>query len=1030
MTDSVVRSGLEAIPSPLAARRHYLTVLFSDLAGSSQLAKAMEAEIYAELLHALREIYRSVIPRLGGTIVRIQGDGMLAIFGYPHAQEDDGRRATEAALEMHELARRLSLPAGVAASKTIRLHTGIHSGLVLLDEGDVVLGRFELTGEAPNIAAHLSAAASSDEILVSDETLGPERHFFLTSDSRDVGVKDGTSGIRACAILARATIDTRLAARAQRGLVPFIGRKEELRLLDGELRVAIGGVPRYFAITAAAGLGKSRLADEFLRNASELGCEVHRGYCESYLVAEPLQPVLQILRRLFSLHAGMPSADAATCVASVLRDIGAELGDAQEDLLRALSVAVPGEKRGVSRAPAPELVVNSVRDIFDRLAARRPQLVFVDDLQWADDATLKILEALRGLEGRPILVLVATRGFAAGDADMSNAGILELAPLSSAEAAEAIDRLLPGTDPFLSAKIRDYAGGNPLFIEELCHTARFVDADRRLERVPDGPAWLNTLVESRLARLPKVQAELVRVAAVIGTVVPSWLLERLTGCGAEHPLVRRLAQQDVIFPGEQTDTLRFKHAITRDVIYNSVGMRERRDLHLRVAWEIVHRHPAGPLEDSYEALAYHFGAAGQPQEAANYAELAGDKAMAASAFDRAQAQFRAALNSLDQLEPKPHVYQRWLSIVQRLGFSCVFDPAREHLEVFRRAVELASSRRDDLAIAQSEYWLGYINYALGESGVASLHCEHALVAAQASGNAALVAQVGATLGQVRAAACDYDGALELLDEALEAKRRRRSHGRLGVGSAYTLACKGSILGDLGLFEQAHQCFADALEEVRNSGHGVEGSVLCWRAGVHLWQGRWEEARADAAAAQSIAERVSSLYVFAMGRSLGAYANWILQRDEASLERLHEATSWLEERDKGLFISLNYGWLAEGMEATGRPADSRRFAARAIHRARKQDRIGEAMAYRALARLSMKGAIKRPAEHYLEQAVNAARARRSPHELAKTQLQLASVKIQRGDLDQARALLEQASSAFRAMNMTWHLGEASERLGAL
>lgn len=1041
MTDIVAQlSQLPAQPAE-SKRRRYLTMLFSDLVGSTTLAQSMEAESYAEILHAIREVYQSVIPKLGGTVVRIQGDGLLAIFGYPKAQEDDGRRAAEAALQMHDLVRRLRFSTAFGQPISLRLHTGAHSGLVLLDEGDVVLGRFELLGDAPNIAAKLSKAAASDEILISEETLGPEAHYFQTGKLRRYEIEGARCGLPAFSVTARESVETRLAARAQRGLALFVGRAAELRSLEAVLRQAMEGVPRFFAISAGPGLGKSRLADEFARRASNLGCQVHRGYCESQLAAEPLQAVLQILRQLFSLRPSMSASVGAAAVDRILRELNVARGGRRDELLRALSLSKTEDKSNVGSSPAPLNLIRIVRDIFDRLTTRRPQVVVIDDLQWADDATLKILEALRGLKGRPILVLVATRGFAAGDADMFSAGILELSPLSDAEAARVIDRLLPGINPFLTARIYRYAGGNPLYIEELCHSQRIVDSDRGLDRAPEGTAWLSTLIESRVARLPDDQADLVRVAAVIGNVIPLWLLEELTACELGWPLIRRLADQDFIFPGDQTgtlsikpddrpETLRFKHAITRDVIYSSVGLRDRMALHLRVARTLEERRSGGLLEDSYEFLAYHFGAAGQPRMAARYAELAGDKAMATSAFDRAQTQYRAALAALDQMETSEAIGQQWLSIAQRLGFACVFDPAREHLEVFRRAVTFAAERKDDFATAQSQYWLGYINYALGESGVARHHCEQALSAARASGRESLVAQVSATLGQVRAASSDYEGALQLLDEALSAKRKDRVAGRLAVGSVYSLACKGSVLGDLGRFSEAHRCFDEALEELGDARHGVEGSVRCWRAGVFLWQGKWDEARRDADLAEAIGERVTSLYVFAMGRSLGAYARWVMDRDGPALQRLLDATSWLEARDKRLFISLNYGWLADAMEAAGRPAEARRFAARAILRGHRQDRLGEVMAYRALARLALDSRAARSAEHYLERGLLAARARSSSHEVSVTQMHVAELRALRGDREGARAMLDELVSVFEELQMDWHRAEARRRLQGL
>jgi tetratricopeptide (TPR) repeat protein len=654
-------------------------------------------------------------------------------------------------------------------------------------------------------------------------------------------------------------------------------------------------------------------------------------------------------------------------------------------------------------------------------------VVFVDDWQWADDITKQVVEAICRLPSRQILVLIATRGFAAGEADMLSAEVLAMGPIDDREAAQIVERLLPAADPFVASQVQLYAGGNPLFIEELCHSAGFEYRNRGVQKQPGGAAWLNTLIESRVARLPADQADVVHCAAVIGNVVPAWLLHSLIGVGEHHPLIQRLTEQDLIFPGDHPGTLRFKHGITRDVVYGTVGLHERRALHRAVARAIVEQRPTGASEDAYEMLAYHYGAAGLSREAADFAELAGDKAIAASALDRAKEQYRAALAALEQLPASVERDAHWNAVAERLGLACVFDPSREDVGIFERAVALATNRREQGAIARAHYWLGYIYYALGESGPAIHHCEIALGAARLFGADPLVVQVSATLGQVRAAACDYDAALALLDDAIRVKRLYRSGSHPAVGLAYTLACKGSILGDRGQFGSAHLCFDEALDAVRGAGHEVEGSVLCWRACVRLWQGLWSQARDDAMEARRIAERVKSLYVFAMSYGLGAYAEWTLERDPGSLQRLADATSWLEQRDKGLFISLNYGWLAEGMASAGRCTEARAYAARAIVRARKKDRIGEAVAYRSLARLALDGRARRPPEHYLERALQAALARGSPRECALTRLSQAEVAAARGAYAAAVNLFGGSAAAFDALCMTWHAKHAGHRL---
>ncbi|HSW03101.1 ATP-binding protein [Aquabacterium sp.] len=971
-------------PQPADPGRRYVTLLFADLSRSTELAWAMEAEHYAALLAALRGAYQDTIAQHGGMVVRVQGDGLLAMFGHPLTREDDGRRAVEAALALHQRVRelRIALPDGHGLS----LHTGIHSGLVLIGAGDIERGRFELLGPVPNIAARLSDAAAPHEILVSEETLGPASRVFSTSAPQPLRVKGRDAPILVYHVDARAGPQARLASSGRQGPTPFVGRQAELALLEQRLAQALAGQPGSVAVAGAAGMGKTRLIEQLLARASQRGCRVLRGYCERDLGAEPLQPFRHMLQAL---------------------------GD---------------------EAPAGDHPTKTADDfvaLFTRLAQDQALLLFVDDVQWADEGSKQVLSALRRLAACRLLILLSTRSADAGvalagtaDADAALAGAAQtitLAPLSEAEAALAIAARLPAVDPFVAAEIAHHAGGNPLFIEELCHSAAR-GGSSRLGRLHGGAGWLNHLVESRVQHLPLGQAELVRVAAVIGNVIPAWLLERLTDQGEDSPLVQGLADEDFIFPGERAGTLRFKHGITRDVIYDSVGLHARQRLHLRIAAALQEHRAMVPQDESLEALAYHFDAGGDAAQAAHYAELAGDKALAASSLDRARAQYRAALAALDRLTLVAEDARRWISIMHRLGLVCLYDPSRSELALSERAVRLAEQYGDAASIASARYWLGYICYSLGDTRAAIRHGERALTEARQAGEERLASQVVAMLGEAHTAAAQYGRALELLDQAITIKRRHRSGRHMNVGLAFSLVCRAYALGDRGQFTQAHECFDEALACIVGVTHQIGATTHGWRCAVLLWQGRWAEAREAATESGRIAEATRSLSQLSIAHAMAGQASWMLERAPQSLQAIVEATAWLEPRESGLYRSLNHGWLAEGLMQAGRHGEARRHAAAALQRSRERDLIGVAMSYRALAR---DAATQRPAaaQRYIALAMKTAQARDSAHEVAVTQLCEAEIALQQGQAQRAGPLLDAATAAFDAMAMTWHLDQA-------
>ncbi|HJV70330.1 ATP-binding protein [Ideonella sp.] len=1007
-------------------RRRYLTVLFTDLSGSTQLGDLLQAEHYAAMLGALRALCRDIVPRHGGRIARLQGDGMLAIFGYPDPHEDDGRRAIEAALDLHQAIGRVAVDGSVVRAGTLGLHSGVHAGLVFVSDGDVERGRFELLGSVPNIAFRLADVARRGEIVVSEETLGPQMHFFSLGEREWITPRGRKQALPAYRILGRAALQRRYEARRQRGLAPFVGRQSELSALLAALRGAAGGRPACVAVCGGPGVGKTRLIEEFVRQPELQGWRVLMGHCESYLGAEPLQPFLQMLRGLLGLPLASPgSALPASPVLDALGALGDEGRAARDALARAVPLVQPGTGR---LAPAGGGAMTILRDAFDACAALQPLLLVLDDWQWADEASQHTLDALRSL-GRPLLVLLAVRS---GGDTVLDAGTtaLALSPLALPEAQAAMRHLLPRADPFLVAQIHQHAGGNPLFIEELCHIAHDAAERHAPEPSPGGAAWLSALIASRVARLSADQLGLVQAAAVIGNAFPAWLLERLCSIEAGGPQIMRLAELDLIFPAEQPGWLRFKHGVTRDVVYEGIALEQRTALHRRVAEALAPAAGKTPPEEFVETLAYHCGAGALHEDAARYAEWAGDKAAAAAALDRARSQYTAALQALDALEPHTDAQcLRWCAVAEKLGMACVFDPLAlgDGLGLFERGLALARAGGSVPAIARAEYWMGYLLYARGIARPSRVHCEASLALAAELGDERLAAQVRATLGQVLHAAGDYARALPLLDSAIDSKRRQRRPGSsVAVGSAYALACKGALLGDQGRFDLADECFAEAMELLGDTPHQVASSVRNWISCCWQWQGRWEEAAAMAETSVGVAERVRSRQLLAMSRALRGHARWVLHGRDDDLQAMRDSIAWIEERRGGLVTSLNYGHLVDACASRGLQAEARRHAARLLLRARQRDHLGQAEGCRALARITGEPA---RADRWLAQADRAADARGAAHEHAKTALCRAELARAQDRPADAAAWLDRAAAGFERLGMAWHLAQARALRGS-
>ncbi|MBC7471628.1 MAG: AAA family ATPase [Ramlibacter sp.] len=1008
-------------------QRRHMTVLFADVSGSSELAERLEAEEFSELLEQFRRIAREVIPRHGGNIARLQGDGLLALFGHLEASEDDGRRAVEAALELHQAASRLSAGSGSGATQ-MQMHSGIHAGLVLVIAGDIERGRFDIVGEVPNTAARLCSLAATGEILVSEETLGPQAHFFKMEMLRRLPIRGRVAPLNVLRVAGRVAIQRRIDAAAHRGVVPFIGRAEALAELFGAVDRARNGESPVIVVSGEPGIGKTRLIEEFRRRLDPVAFRVMQGYCENYLGAEPLQPFMQWIRGALGRRPGGSPQENERATDRAPEAPGITAPAASTPAIHALMRELSAQQL----MPKPAVLVAAALDLIAVLAQQQTLILVLDDWQWADDASHQALQSLRARQ-LPLLLLLASRPQNKDDDPvLADAQNLRLEPLDSGEGAGAISAWLPSAEPFLAQEIYRQSGGSPLFIEELCHAA--AQGDLKLASGAGGAAWINALVASRLERLPGPQADFLRMASVAGNVFPEWVLKRVVGEGEAAALSLSLSAKDFLVPAGQPGMLRFKHVLTRDAVYATVNPGRRRALHLRVAQILEEAVGSEDVFDWLEALSYHYDSAGVWDKAADYAEAAGNKALAAMALDRARTQFLTALRSLDAASELTRPLQlRWCAIAQKLGQTCVFDPldVGHGLELFERAARLARAAGDENTLARAEYWLGYVNYGKGRPREAVRHCESALVHALASDDQRLAAQVKAALGQSLASAGQYERALPLLTQAVESKRQQSRIGSgTAIGSAYTLARTAYTLGDLGRFEQAHATFAKALRLLGGDVHSVAASVRGLICAVHLWQGRWLEARIAGLDGAAIALQCRSRYLLAMGRALSACGGWALNGDATSLQLLRESTAWIQARGGAVSTSLNYGWLVEAAVSLDLETEARQHAAKLLQRARAQDRHGEAMGCRALARMAASQGNVERARHYMAAADRAAAFRQSPRERAVNQLAGAGLALAAGAAGQAKALAEIAAQAFEALQMDWHLAQAQALLQSL
>lgn len=950
--------------------RRLATLLFTDMSNSTALAAGLEPEQFVEVIEKIRDIAQRVIPAHGGDILRVDGDGMLCLFGFPDPHEDAGRRATEAALDMHAA---MSAIAAVfdTPDLALRLHSGIHAGMVLVREGDLVRGKYEVLGDATNVAARLCNAALPGEILVSAQTLGSQRHFFSSSEPRQIIPRGHRTPIQCLSITGRTGITRRYEAREKAGLTPFQGRAAELAKVADWL-AATTDRPRVLGIHGPPGIGKSRFVSRIAENAAAQGWTVAFGYCEAYLSGQPLQALKQAAA---SLHEG------------------------------------PGGVR-----------TETIDALLAAFADRRCVLI-IDDWQWADDASRDFLALLLN-EADParLCCVLASRE---ADVGMTEAGALTplaLAPLGRDDTLSAIDELLVAPDPFVVDRIMRASGGSPLLVEELCHA--FASGAAGLAQDPR-EAWFDQSVQARFDLLDQTDRELLKLSAVIGHIIPVWLIESLLGAPLEAGQLARLQIADFLFQGEAAGTYRFKHGLTRDALYSGLGREERRSLHGEVLAALEDMIPHRGRDSMIDALAYHAVAAGNTTTGLGYAIAAGDAALNAGALDRAQGHYLAALDLAEGLPAKDARQDAAWALLNKFGLACIVDPAPDQLAVLERIGAELRECGQPRRLQRTDYWLGSIAYGVGMGKASVSHLEAALARAgadrQASDDLLIRTKLAQSLfasGRVADAAARF---AEVLPELAEADTRNEREL-----AAYAHATFGFLKTRAGDVRAAAALFDDADRILDDPAGAMNASIMLYRSASLVYGGEWDAAILAAGAVEAVSHRSRARMQNRTCRAQAAYARWKLHGTPAEAAALEAvAREYLGPNTSHQHVSMVFGWVVEAMAEIGNIAVARAYMRQLISRSRiAGDRLGEAMGWRAMASVAQDSGHPARADRYLRFARNFELSSLSVIETAHNDLCEADLLAARGHMAKAAAMRERAERAFIRVGMTAFVGNAA------
>lgn len=947
----------------VATQRSHLTIMFTDLSRSTAIAATMEPENYSALLDKMRSEFSKIVRRHGGDIVRIDGDGFIFSFGHPIHFEDCARRAVEAALDVRACLADLGMKTS-SQVHPLELHTGIHSGIVLLKDGDVERGRYEILGDPTNVTSKLCARAQPGEIIISHETLGRSKVHFQYSALFECQIPGRTETLKARKILGRTSkylegYDHLAESETMTGRVTDLAWINKF-IMDEHQSTTIA------LIQAEAGLGKTRLLQAFIQRATHAGHVVHHSICEHYLGIKPFQPIEQLTRSMLQ----------DICDQSSISELGSH-----DEARRYLEATLDHIENLDSEGISTNRIIQTVSDSFINSclhAEQDPVILIIDDWQWADTASRQVIEMLAKRHSRAIRILLASREIDQVFIEMNAVNVLTLKPLTANEIERAVRQLIPAIEPFSLMHIQKYSGGNPLYLEELCYAvrdSRFGFGDKKTG------SWLNSLIYTRYSQLPQTLADIVNLCAVVGHIIPGWLLGEMSKVSATPSALNALRDADFIYPAETKGHYRFKHAVTCEVIYDMIGLSERVRLHRAVIQQLELRAKSTWNTDAHDQLAYHYGKAGNAEASLHHSQIAGRNALSASILDKAQAHFK---NAIEQAELTGCPTAKKTELIKQYGHACYVDPSIDQRSVLVQAVKSAHLSGDPEFIYWSEYWLGSNLYGLGVPKQALIHFKTALDALSHIPNENWETQLIANIGQVHAALGEYDTAYEGLGASILRKKTDMPLQGKSVSLAYMLSCKGFALGDQGHFDQADACFDEADSFMGSFDHQAYTSIMNHRTGVALWRGDFDACLDLSARTMELSRKVRSRHNYAMAYFMNFAVKFYLSGDDSFITKMMNATDWLLHDSVYQNLSINFGFLSDALVQKERWADARRYAAGALMRARLGDKTCESLAYRSLAQISKAGHAKRPPEQYLALAYRSAKGRASVRELENTQ----------------------------------------------
>lgn len=859
-------AGLEA-----SGQRRNVTVLFVDLTGYSHLSEELSDEVLYELVQRFIRVLADDVYKYEGMVDKLTGDGLMALFGAPIAHENNAERALRSAFDMQADVARLSQEIGELQGHQLRVHIGLNAGSVIVGGvGNDAMMNYTAIGDSVNLARRLEETAESGTIVVSESVYRQTRRLFDFEALSPRHLKGIQREVTAYQVTGRK--EKPGSVRGLDGLrAPMIGRENELNQIMAAANHLVndrqGGV---VLLLGEAGMGKSRLTSELRASLNPSRVRVLEGHSLTYRKSIAYWIFQDVLRNYLGVSADTPEGEVRQRLMDEIKLTFGQGNDWRERLpyLEHLLAFAPSDPAAASRiryldaGQLRQQIFLAVRDLLAAEANRKPVLLILEDLHWADDASLDLLTFLLDSTLRvPLLIYAISRPFEGGAVQAvrerarqrlaSRFYHIQLQALAPDQSNQLFHALL--TIPELPEALRDgiiqRSAGSPFYLEEILRMLienNVIRQDGIHWRLTPGadpstigvPETLQGLILTRFDRLPAVQRRVLQTAAVIGyqfnadvlRTVLTPMPEAEVSSSLDWLLEREFIRPDAAsYDAEFT----FKHVLVSDAVYSTLLKRERHDVHSRVAEVIEHLY-AGRLEAQIELLASHYLRSSHLDRALHYLILAGEKAARDFANEQARQHYVQALSLLPRVA---YSGEQALQIHMGLGDALViageYQAARDHYQL---ALELLGDLSAEKTIRQHSLLQRKVGITFERQGdyeksLARLYAAEQVLAGGQEDFLVERANILNDIGWIHSRRGNLEQAASLLLRALE---MAESGGQFDV-LASILNRLGGICYQRGDLEQAARYLARSLELREKIGDIVAVArsynnlgLLCWR----------------------------------------------------------------------------------------------------------------------------------------------------------------------------------------------------------